>query len=355
MRTHCHFRAMAVLGGLVLSCSVLAAWQDAAAQGVSLETQAPIPVYARFIRTSMTGTLSSSVVSREDSPSYHPADGYNTVAGERLYDSNELSTPVRGMVLVEVPLTSLKFGSDKGNYLARAKVIATVVDSTGRTVWSNQSDITVRGPERKLEARRQGSLFFQREVTLPKGSGYTVKAQVEDLQEQHTGTIEIPVKPGPGAPGLHASDAMFVRKFDAAADKVDADQVISFEGNALSPVLDPVFPAGRPFGLQLFFVVYPDIQGAEPAMSIELIGGGRVAAQGSLSFKQKMRDMAFETKSANVMGGHAHEFPYLTDLKFSQLPAGDYDAVITVRQGGNAIKRSVPFRVVGDAPAPAAR
>jgi hypothetical protein len=340
---------LAVFGGLILCCSALAAWQDAA-QGVSLETQTPIPVSARFIRFSMTGTLSSSTVNRSDAPSYSPDLPFNTVAGERLFDSNELSTPVRGVVLVEVPLTSLKFGNEGSGYLARAKVTVEVVNGNGNVVWTAQKDVAVKGAQKKLEAQRQGSLFFEREVTLPKGAGYVIRAKVEDLQEAHVGTVEVPVKPGTGAQSLHASDAMFVRKYDSKADKFEADQVISFEGNALSPVLDPVFPAGREFGLQLFFVVYPDIQGPEPAMSLELVSGGRVTAQGALSFKQKMRDMAFETKSANISGGHAHEFPYLANMKFTQLPAGDYEAVITIHQGGNMIKRTVPFKVAGDAP-----
>jgi hypothetical protein len=366
MRTNCHFRAMAVLCGIVLSCSVLGAWQDAAAEGVSLETQAPIPVYARFIRTSMAGTLSSSSVGGlMDNATGAVGTGRSSSQGSRL-DSNVVSGPMHGMVVVETPLSALRFETEKGKYVARAKVTATVRDSTGRAVWSNEKEISVHGPARNLEARRQGSLFFLRGLTLPGGSEYTVEAKVEDLRAEETRTIQTPVVPAAGVPGLTASDALFVRKFDGSADSFESDQTISFEGTALAPVLDPVFPAGRKFGMQLFFVIYPDINGAQPEMSLQLMCNGKAAAQGSLPFKNRLHERAWEGKTSaaggstdgvlglpatiNTAGQQAHEFPYLADMQFSQLPEGDYQAVVTVRQGHLAITRSVPFRVVGNPP-----
>jgi hypothetical protein len=52
----------------------------------------------------------------------------------------------------------------------------------------------------------------------------------------------------------------------------------------------------------------------------------------------------------NAASQHAKEFPYLADMQFSQLPEGDYQAVIRIRQGGRIITREVPFKVVGTAP-----
>jgi hypothetical protein len=272
---------------------------------------------------------------------------------------------MRGIVVVEAPLNALKFETDKGKSTARAKVIAAVHDSTGRVVWSADKEVNVRVKAGDLAERRQGSLFLVREVTLPGGSEYAVEAKVEDLQTNDAKTIQTPIVPAKGVPGLNASDAMFVRKLDSA-DSFESDQTISFENTALAPVLDPVFPAGRKFGMQLFFVVYPDINGAQPEMSVQLTKDGKVAAQGALPFKNKLHEKAFEGKnSASLSGGggvlglpalltshgqQAHEFPYLANLQFSQLPAGDYEAVITVHQGGGTITRSVPFRVAGTPP-----
>ena len=363
MKTNCRLRAIALFGGLVLSCSGLAGWQDAADQGVSLGNQSSMPVFARFIRTSMSGTLSSSSAGGlQDNTTSAVGTGRSSVDGSRL-DSNTTSGPMHGMVLVEVPLTALKFNTEKGKYVARAKVTATVHNSDGKAVWSQEKEIGIHGPEKKLAARRQGSLFFVRGLTLMGGSTYTVEAQVEDLQAQQTGASENPVVTGAGAPGLNASDAMFVRKLDESMDSFEADQTISVEGVALAPVLDPVFPAGRKFGMQLFFVLYPDIDGAQPDMTLQLMTNGKIAAQGPLPFKHTLHERAFDgknTPNGSIAGGttaifntatqKAKEFPYLADMQFTQLPEGDYQAVVRIRQGGRIITREVPFKVAGTPP-----
>jgi hypothetical protein len=270
---------------------------------------------------------------------------------------------MHGLVLVEVPLTTLKFDTDNGKYVARAKVTATVHDSNGKAVFSAEKEIGIHGPEKKLEARRQGSLFFVRGLTLMGGAQYTVDAQVEDLQAQQTGASQNPVVTGAGAPGLNASDAMFVRKLDNSTDSFEADQSISVEGVALAPMLDPVFPAGRKFGMQLFFVLYPDINGAQPDMTLLLVSNGKTEAQGPLPFKHTLHERALDgknTPNGSIAGGttaifntasqQTKEFPYLADMQFTQLPEGDYQAVIRIRQGGRIITREVPFKVAGTPP-----
>src|SRR5271169_454377 len=256
MRTVLRFCAIAVLGAIVFCFS--AAGQNAADQGVSLGNQSAMPVFARFIRTSMTGTLSSSSAGGlQDNVTSAVGEGRSSWDGSRL-DSNTTWGPMHGMVLVEVPLTALKFNTDGGKYEARAKVTVTVHNSDGKAVFSAEKEIGVKGKEKQLEARRQGSLFFVRGLNLPGGSEYTVEAQVEDLLAQQAGAAQNPIVRAAGAPGLNASDAMFVRKLDNSVDSFEADQSISVEGVGLAPILDPVFPAGRKFGMQLFFVLYPD-------------------------------------------------------------------------------------------------
>ena len=360
MRTSERFCLIAALG--VAFC-FSAAGQNAADQGVSLGNQSAMPVFARFIRTSMSGTLNSSSASGlQDNATNAVGTGRSSWDGSRV-DSNTTAGPMHGMVLVEVPLTALKFNTENGKYVARAKVTATVHDSDGKAVWSAEKEIGVHGPERKLEARRQGSLFFVRGLTLMGGSEYTVDAQVEDLQAQQTGASQNPVVTGAGAPGLNASDAMFVRKLDDSTDSFEADQTISMEGVALAPVLDPVFPAGRKFGMQMFFVLYPDIDGGQPDMTLQLVSNGKMAAQAPLPFKHALHERAFDgknTPNGSIAGGttaifntasqKVKEFPYLADMHFSQLPEGDYQAVIRIRQGGRIITREVPFKVAGTPP-----
>jgi hypothetical protein len=366
MRTSERFYLIAALG--VAFC-FSAAGQKADDQGVSLGNQSAMPVFARFLRTSMSGTLSSSSASGfQDNATGAIGTGRSSVDGGRIA-SNTTTGPMHGMVLVEVPLSALKFDTDGGKYGARAKVKVWVHDSDGKVVFTAEKEIGVKGKEKQLEARRQGSLFFVRGLTLLGGSEYTVEAQVEDLQAQQTGATQNPIVPAAGAPGLNASDAMFVRKLDNAVDSFEADQNISVEGQGLAPILDPVFPAGRKFGMQLFFVLYPDIDGGQPDMSLQLVSNGRMEAQGPLPFKHNVHERAFEGKTnpsapsgagqlgngglLNTASQHEREFPYLADMQFSQLPEGDYQAVIKIRQGGRIITREVPFKVAGTPPPPA--
>jgi hypothetical protein len=128
----------------------------------------------------------------------------------------------------------------------------------------------------------------------------------------------------------------------------------------LAPVLDPVFRAGDPINLQLYLVLYPDIHGALPDMSMEILHDGRVVGRMPLQFKSGLAQTSLEgkfgtmqgygTAGAAITGGQAKEFPYLADLKGAKFSPGNYEAVISIRQGKQVIKRVVTFRVTGNAP-----
>jgi hypothetical protein len=198
-------------------------------------------------------------------------------------------------------------------------------------------------------------MFFMRGLSLPGQGPFTLEAKVEDLLAGTTGVVQTPLKTSKNAPGLVATDAVAVRPFKGSADKFEADQVFSYEGEALSPLLDPVFRAEKPINLQLYLRLYPDIHGAPLEMSMEIVHDGRVVARMPLPFKGGMaseaRDGATSSvqgKPQSILGGEAKEFPYLVDMKGAKFSAGDYHAVISIRQSKNVIKRVVAFKVVGN-------
>jgi len=195
--------------------------------------------------------------------------------------------------------------------------------------------VTMRGPLKKLDARRAGNIYYLREVVLPAGQ-YTLEATVEDLIAGKTGGVREPLRTGMGVPGFTVSDALVVRPFNAAADRLEADQILAYDGNAISPVLDPVFQANQPFTLQIYLIVYPDIYGAQPEMSLELLRHGRVVGRSALPFTDKIRNESVEGGSMGMVGEQKHEFPYLATLRGVQLGPGEYEARVTVRQGRNA-------------------
>jgi hypothetical protein len=329
-----------------------------------------IPVHIRFMRISGTGSVGSSLLDHDadfgetftltpvigNTGSLGPAGGGGSM--EVSYEPSDSHAPLQGLVTVEAPLNALKFDIDDNTntYQARARITATVRNEKGEAIWTNRKDVSVHGPARNLDERRQGSMFFMRGLGLPGQGPFTLEAKVEDLIAGTTGMIRTPLKTSTNAPGLVATDALVVRPFKGSADKFEADQVFSYEGEALSPVLDPVFRAEKPINLQIYLRLYPDIHGAPLEMSMEIVHDRRVVARMPLPFKSALADSSREGatssiagRSENSYGAQAKEFPYLVDMKGAKFSPGDYRAVISIRQSKSVIKRVVAFKVVGNA------
>jgi hypothetical protein len=330
-----------------------------------------IPVAVRFVRTSGTGSTSENIADHEtDFGTTVTMSGVSTGPGgsgapvggggsmEVSYWPNDPHAPLQGLVTVESPLTALRFAVDDttGTYQARARITVTVRNVNKGEIWTARKDVSIHGPLQKLAARREGSLFFMRAVTMVGLGPFTMEAKVEDLVGNTTGVIQAQVRVGRNAPGLVATDALVVRPFKGSADTFDADQVLSYAGEALSPVLDPVFRADRPVDLQIYLRLYPDIHGSPLDLSMEVLNEGRVVARMPLPFKGALSNSAREgptsgaSGSANVLGGQAREFPYLVNLKGAKFPAGDYQGIISIHQGSSVIRRVVAFKVIGNGP-----
>src|ERR1019366_7243439 len=328
-----------------------------------------IPVRIRFIRTAGTGSTSESIMDHEAdfgatatlvATSSAPG-GFGAAAGgggsmEVAFAPSDPNAPLQGLVTVESPLNALKFDMDDntGTYQARARITAIVRNVKGAAIWTGRKDVNVHGPAQKVSERREGSMFFMRGLTVVGQGPFTLEAKVEDLLGHTTGMIQTPLRVGRNAPGLVATDAVAVRPFRASADKFEADQVLSYQGEALSPVLDPVFRSDRPVDLQVYLRLYPDIHGAPLHLSMEVLNEGRVVARMALPFKGGLADSSREggmNGSSNIVGGQAKEFPYLVNLKGAKFPAGDYQGIISIQQGDRVIRRLVPFKVTGTAAA----
>ena len=331
-----------------------------------------IPVRIRFIHTAGTGSTSESIMDREADfgetatlilPSAATGGTGTAVGGggsmEVAFAPSDPNAPLQGLVTVESPLNALKFDIDDntGTYQARARITASVRNVKGVVVWTGRKDVSAHGPAQKLSERREGSMFFMRGVTVVGQGPFTLEAKVEDLLGHTMGVIQTPLRVGRNAPGLVATDALVVRPFKASADKFEADQVLSYDGETLSPVLDPVFRSDRPVDLQIYLRLYPDIHSDPLHLSMEVLSEGRVAARVELPFLGALSSMAREGAASgiggnsNIVGAQAKEFPYLVNLKGAKFPAGDYQAIISVQQGKRVIRRLVPFKVTGNSAA----
>ncbi len=332
-------------------------------------TPGAIPVQVRLIRTSGTGSTSESITDHETdfgetfavSPVPGGAGGSMGVVGgggsmEVSYWPNDPHAPLQGLVTVESPLSAFRFDVDDnaGAYQAHARITAIVRDAKGAAIWTGRKDVNIHGPIAKLPSRREGSIFFMRAVTVVGQGPFTLDARVEDLVGHRVGTIQTPVRVGRNAPGLVATDALVVRPFKGSADAFEADQVLSYEGEALSPVLDPVYQANHPVDMQIYVRLYPDLQGPPLDLQMEVLNEGRVVAHMALPFKGALSNSAREgpssgaTGTSSIVGGQAKEFPYLVNMKGAKFPAGNYQGIISIRQGKSVVRRLIAFKVVGN-------
>ncbi len=317
------------------------------------------------MRTAGTGSTTEAITDHEAdlgmTATISASDGSIAYGGgsmEFAYWPNDPHAPLQGLVTVESPLTALRFTTDdaSGTYQAHARLNVVVKNASGAVIWTARKDVAIHGPLQKLAARREGSLFFMRAVTIVGQGPFTMEAKVEDLVANTTGTVQTQLRVGRNAPGLVVTDALVVRPFKGSADVFEADQVLSYDGEALSPVLDAVFRADRPVDLQIYLRLYPDIHGSPLDLSMEVLQEGRVVARMALPFKGMLANTAREgasrggAGSSNIVGGQAREFPYLVNMKGAKFPAGDYQGIISIRQGKNVVRRVVPFKVVGNSP-----
>ncbi len=312
-----------------------------------------LPVHIRFVRISSGGVQTfGTQKSFTSGGSGGPGGGSGGITTSEGGPNMEGTTgPMRGLLIVESPLNALKFQIDDhaGTYLARARVTQIARNAKGQAAWVAKKEVTFRGPLNKMEARSAGTLFYMREVQLPAGK-YTLEATVEDLIAGSSGTVREPLQTGAGIPGFTISDALLVRPYKGSSDRIEADMVLSYDGNAIAPMLNPVFKANEPFDLQLYLVIYPDIMGGQPELSLEILRNGKVVGRTALPFNERLRDEA-RMGTGGQQGEQKHQFPFMATLKGAKLSAGEFEARVTVRQNKNVLTRTVAFRVQGSGPA----
>ncbi len=258
----------------------------------------------------------------------------------------DAGSPLHGYVIVQEPLSALHFDKDEqgGSYSAHAVVTANVHGPSGKVVWHATKDMKITGALAKFHERDQGSLYLVREVMLPGGSS-ALEASVQDVLATKTTNVSAPLTTNSGVPGLMVSGAMFVRSLRGNADKFDSDTVLNYQGNAFAPILDPVFPANTPFKVELYFILYPDLFGTQPEISLDVLQEGRVVSQTTMTFQTPLRNNGQEISNSPAKADHG--FDYIVSLNVDKMSASSCQARLTVRQGKKAVTRLVDFVVGG--------
>jgi hypothetical protein len=251
---------------------------------------------------------------------------------------------MHGFFVTEAPIGAFELQTDGGNYLGRARVTEMLRNSEGKIVWQAKKEIVIKGPARKLEARRAGKLSYMRELQAP-GGNYTLDATVEDLIAGKTLEGKEPMTASPVTPGFDASDAVLVRPLDDSVDKFESETAFAFDAKALVPLLDPPYRANEPIDFRLYMILYPDLHGGRPDMNLEILHEGQAVAKSHLLFNEDVRNTATEGSGLDARGDQKTEFPYLANLPGVLLSAGNYEARVTIRQNNRTLTRSAVFQV----------
>ena len=305
-----------------------------------------LPVHVRFIQVS---NRSGSTQARKRYLTGPGLSQGTQVIGESASRVEGVSGLLQGYLIVEVPMSELRFEQDarRTAYSAHAVVTQIVRNAAGRIVWHANKDVKINGLSAQLKERQGGNVYLMRDVLLP-GGRYTLEATVEDLLARKTGGVREPLMTGSSVPGLMVSDAMFVKAFHSNIDRFEADSVLNYQGYAIAPLLDPVFPANAPFKAEVYFILYPDVYGAQPEIALDVLQNGKVVSQAFLPFKTPLRESAQEGKGTSVVGELQHGFDYLASINVEKMSASGCQARFTIRQGGNVVTRLANFRIADD-------
>jgi len=313
---------------------------------------ADLPVHVRFMQISNRPGGTQSVTAQLGIDS--SGAGYGGNVGEATSLTEGLGGPLHGYLIAQAPLGALHFDKDdrSGSFSAHAKVTMAARYASGKKngeiAWSQSKDVRINGPLAKFHERELSNLLYLREISLPAGK-YTLESTVEDLLAKKTGSVSEPLKTGSGVPGLMVSDAVFVKWFKGNADKFESDTVLNYMGNGFTPLLDPVFPANAPFKVDAFMILYPDVYGQQPIITMEIIREGKVFAAAQMPFTTKLRSDAMGGKgvggSQGMIGELQHGFDYVASMNVDKMSPCDCQAKITIHQGKNVVVRMLDIKV----------
>jgi VWFA-related protein len=250
-----------------------------------------------------------------------------------------LTTGNENTLVVEVPISSLETRSDpNANLLSwHVAVVSEVKNKSGAVVERFSEDIPGHGTLDSKEELQQGYATMQRHFALPPGD-YLVQTAVVDRNSGKLGGERAHFEVPNASSGPFLSDVAVVRKIDPSSDEIDLFEPLRYQHGKVVPSLSgQVLPGTK--DTSFFFLVHPDSSASDPAiLELQVLRNGELFGQVPLQLPKDL--------------GEA--FPYLASLRTSSLPAGNYNLMLSLTQGGKIMEREASFSIAGPALANAA-
>ncbi|WP_058186313.1 VWA domain-containing protein [Terracidiphilus gabretensis] len=239
-------------------------------------------------------------------------------------------------VAVEVPLSGLETKQDANTnlYMAHVIVAGRIVDKSGVIVEHFGEDITKRGALEQLDRDHTGTIELHRYFLTTPGE-YTLEVAVSDEQRGKIGAQRIPFTVPPPAV---LSDMVLVRKMDPVHENDDDDPLepLRYDKGRVTPNLTGELPENAK-GVSIFFIAHPDATVKDaPKLELEVWHNGKAGQRSTLPVH-----IAADADGAAM--------PYLSSFGSHALTPGDYKVKAYFTQGGKTAESDIAFHVDGEA------
>lgn len=231
-------------------------------------------------------------------------------------------------LVFEVPLEKLKPEVvDDKTIGMRIALLALVRDGNGQVVKKLSADLPFRVSRENQDALRKGNFINIQSLDLDPGR-YTVDEAVLDRQASIAGARRYSLfVPQASRPAL--SSIVLTRRVDALAGPINRFNPLEFSGGKVVPsVLNEV--AGGPGSKALLYFIVSPLAGssAKPQLTLAVLSDEKIVARTTLELP------------APDEGGM---IPYLAAIPVENLPSGEYEVQVTVRQGTSSVQQRCRF------------
>jgi VWFA-related protein len=243
-----------------------------------------------------------------------------------------LTTGNENTLVVEVPISGLETRSDPNTNLLswHVSIVSEVKNKSGAVVEHFSEDIPGHGELDSKEKVLLSCATMQRHFTLPPGE-YAIETAAVDSNSGKMGGERGQFQIPNAASGPFLSDIAQVRRIDPSPEELDPFEPLRYQHGKIVPNLSGQVVPGLN-DTSFFFFVHPDTAASEPAMlEMQVLRNGELMGQMPLQLPKDI--------------GEA--FPYVASLRTNSLPAGNYDVILSLTQGGKIMERGARFSIAG--------
>jgi VWFA-related protein len=252
--------------------------------------------------------------------------------GAAVLQLGNLTTGNENTLVVEVPISGLESRTDPNTNLLswHVSIVSEVKDKSGAVVEHFSEDVPGRGALDSKQELLLGSATMQRHFALPPGE-YSIETAVVDRNSGKMGGERRPFQLQNAASGPFLSDIALVRRIDPSPEELDPLEPLRYQHGKIVPGLSgQLLPGAK--NTNFFFLVHPDPEASELAMlEMEVLRDGELMGQVPLQLPNHIGDA----------------FPYIASLRTASLPAGNYDVILSLTQGGKITERETRFSISG--------